>query len=793
MFCQLKYILIICLTSLLLPLNQKLLAEDFTQGDSQQLLNEIELWLVVIQQNSEQLSLQELALIESNIASNYLHMGNYAAAIQHWESAIKIYRTHQQPQLLAANLSDLAQAYLGLGQTLLAEKKINEAILIAEPEKLSNILHSSYLTLGNIQKVQGKYLEAENNLSSSLKYAAEPEEKVTAHNNLSQVFYAQSQKLEKQAQDIAAEELDSKELPNQARDYWQRSWLTARRAISAGETIKSLVTVEAYLQILKLGSEVDDFNPTPYFIKAETILSTLLPSTRKVYALISLSNFSPTPVPLLTSALSIAQDLEDHRSASLTWGQLGKYYEQKKQYQPALESTNQAISAAKKAQTNRSLYQWYWQKGRIYTSLGQTEPAILAYNQALASLQKISSELARIPHEQLDFSREIEPVYRELLQLLLSEPNPEQIQQAIAIRDLLQLSELENFFGDDCLTLRSEPNRLLPDQIGLIYTIILPETTHVLFQQGEAIKSITIDITQPQLEELVRQWRYSLEDQTEENYLALSKRMYDLLIKPIQSELSKKRLTTLIFVNDGILKNVPMAALNDGQKFLVEDYALGVSLSLNLQIQANEANESFTARTRVLAFGLSEQIANLPALPYVKQEIQSIGQIVEVKQVLDSDFTSRRVEKELMNRTSPLVHFATHGKFGGLPENSFLSTHQERLSLLDLENILSQHQTKWVNNPIKLLVLSACSTAAGNKRATLGLTGVAIRSGVPNVIGSLWSVNDRAEVALIEQFYRSLVQEGMSPSQALRQAQIKMIGERTVHPAIWSNLISLLN
>jgi len=111
----------------------------------------------------------------------------------------------------------------------------------------------------------------------------------------------------------------------------------------------------------------------------------------------------------------------------------------------------------------------------------------------------------------------------------------------------------------------------------------LPETTHVIFQQGEEIKRITIDITQPQLEELVRQWRYSLEDQTEENYLALSKRMYDLLIKPLQSELSKKRLETLIFVNDGLLKNVPMAALYDGQKFLVEDYALGVSLSLNLQ------------------------------------------------------------------------------------------------------------------------------------------------------------------------------------------------------------------
>ena len=789
---------IILTTSWSIFLDQKLLAENLTRPKvnnqslakikiKNQCQNKLDSWLGIIKKKRDNLSSPELALIESKLADCYFQRGSYGAAVRHWRSAIEINRADGQERLLATNLSDVAVAYLSLGQTLLAEKTLKEAIVIAEQEQLKNILYSAYMTLGSIYQLQGKYLEAENNLNNSLKYAVKEEEKVAANHNLSQVFYAQSQKLLQRIEAISAEELDSQEFQAQAKDYWERSWLTTSKAISLGDKIKSLVVVEAYLQMLKLGSEIEDFNRTPYLSEAEKILSLLPPSTRKVYALIGLSDFSPTPEALLTSALSIAENLEDNRSVSLAQGHLGAYYEQNKQYHQALEWTNQAI--AQTQTDDKNLYRWYWQKGRIYNSLGQTQPATGAYYQAIASLQGMRAELARSTAEQLDFASEIEPVYRELLQLLLSgNPASEQIEQALDIRDLLQLSELENFFGDDCLEL-VEREELPPEsKTGAIYTIILPDATHVIFKQGKQSKIVKIDMTQAEIEALIGQWRYSLEDRTEENYLSLSQKMYDLLIEPIKAELIKNQLETLIFVGDGIFKNVPMAALHDGQKFLVEDYAIVASLSLNLKIKEERFLHPIT---KVLAFGLSEQTANLPPLPYVRQELESIGNLVEVKQFLDSEFTLEALEQELISDNFPLVHFATHSQFAGTLEDSFLSTYDERVSLTTLEKILNRHQLKFPERTIDLLILSACETAAGNKRATLGLAGVALRSGVRNVIGSLWSVNDDSEVELIEKIYDNLLGKGLTPPQALRQAQSDTID--TFHPAIWSNLILIAN
>ena len=793
-----NYIAILFLTFLSIFSHHKLLANNLNQERNKQVSTQInsqnsyqiniDTWLSIIKQNRDKLSPQELALIQSAIANSYFQTGKYAAAVEYWRSAININEANQQTLLLANNLNNIAQAYLGLGQTLLAEKKLNKAILIAQEEQLNSILSSAYLALSNIEKIKGEYIKAEIYSNNSLKYASSPREKIAAHHNLSQIFYLHSQKLARKIEDISSEDLDIESLEAKITSYLNQALSAAHKSIEFSENSQSLVAVEAYLQLIKLSSQSQQFKPDYYLNKAETILAALPNSTHKVYALINLSEFKPNPISTLKHATEIAEHLEDNRAASFSLGRLGRYHEQEKQYPEALDWTNQAILAASRTQTHKSLYQWHWQKGRIYASLGQTKPAIIAYNKAISSLQNIRTELARSPNEQLDFSQEIEPVYRELLQLLLSHPTSEQIDQALAIRDLLQLSELENFFGDDCLELISRPNKLLPQKTGLIYTIILPEATYVIFKQGKHSTSVQkIDITQFQLEKLVGQWRYSLENQVEETYFSLSQNMYALLIKPINSELALNRPDTLIFINDGILRNVPMAALHDGQQFLVENYALNVSLSLNLRLRDER---TFTPKTQVLAFGLSEETQNFSALPHVKQEIRSISELITVKQFLNTEFIPNQVEKALIANNYPIVHFATHGKFNGTLEDSFLSTYQGQISLKDLENILNEHQLTFPDNPIDLLVLSACETASSNNRATLGMAGIAIRAGVRNAVGSLWSVSDRSEVYLIKEFYDSLIGDGISPQEALRQAQIKMIGAE-FHPSVWANLILL--
>ena len=769
---------------------ERLSSQAQTAYSANQYQQAINLWLKIAEQNPNPLSLPELALVRSNIASTLFGIGEYRAAIKHWYEAIAIYRDLETDEFLADNLTNQARAYLALGQTLLAEKRLKEAINISEKKKFNKILTTAYLTLGNLQKSTGNYQEAEANFNNSIQYASGPEAKIVANHNLSQTLHSHSQVLFARAQELAAEGKNSEEINYEAQTKADLAWSTAREAVTLSEDIQSLPVVDALLQLvnLSLENERTEAQRDYYLQKAETILSALPPSTRKVYVLINLSKYQKNPVATLMKAIEIAENIGDRQSASFAIGYLGTYYEQNKQYQQALEWTDQAISTASTTQTNKSLYQWHWQKGRIYVSLGQTEQAITAYERAIAFLPTVK-KLALGQERQLDFAHEIEPIYRELLHLLLSNnPTTEQLEQALDIRDLLQLSELENFFGDYCLEL-VEREELPPEsKAGLIYTIVLSDATHVIFKQGKEIQRFRLDIAQSQLEQMVKQWRFDLENRAEDAYFFSGRQLYELLLKPIESELASNNLESLIFINDGLLRNAPMAALYDGEKFLVENYTIGVSLGLNLRPNKTE----LPAKTQALAIGLSEETAEFTSLPFVREEIASLARLIDTRQILNEEFTEENIIAELTQNNFPLVHIATHGQFNGTPEDSFLLTYQEKINLTDLENILGSHQLKFPEQTIDLLVLSACQTAAGNKRATLGLAGVAIRSGVKNALGSLWFLNDSAEINLITNFYRYLLDSQMSQFQALRQAQIKMIND-SAHPAIWSNLILIVN
>ncbi|MGH9566154.1 MAG: CHAT domain-containing protein, partial [Candidatus Angelobacter sp.] len=75
------------------------------------------------------------------------------------------------------------------------------------------------------------------------------------------------------------------------------------------------------------------------------------------------------------------------------------------------------------------------------------------------------------------------------------------------------------------------------------------------------------------------------------------------------------------------------------------------------------------------------------------------------------------------------------------------------------------------------VVLSACQTGLGKEirgEGIIGLTRGFMYAGVPRVIVSMWSVNDRATEELMAGFYKKLLKQHMRPSAALREAQIEM-------------------
>ena len=759
----------------------------------------ITIWQNLLEQN---LPPKQLAAIHNNIASVYWHLGKSGKAVEAWNHSVNIYRKHltkngEQSQLLAATLIDLATAYNDLGQPIFSLPLLSEVITLADEQQLNRIKPFAYFALGNAHTIKGDYTNAISAYSTSLEYnQASPHNQIgiSTHNNLSRAYHQQA--LLSQQQALSASELGLelvKQLQKQAQQYRQNAFNSAQTAVAlANNTSPSLVKVEAWLQLAQLSSA-----HTQDLRQAQAILFSLPDSSAKVYALLALARqLNYDSLPLLMAAVKSAQELNNPKATSFASGAVGHYYELQHQYPEALSWTRTARSAAEDARTPHSSYRWHWQLGRLLAQTGQIESAISSYREAITSLQAIRSDLVQASRDlTFNFQEDIEPIYRQLLQLLLSQnTSSAHVDDILAIRDLLQLSELENFFQDDCLSLNPNLDTLKTLQQTnsvIVNSIILEQHTYLIWQFPNGKKTIrAVDIPRTKLDKLVQDWRFHLENLENDNYLPLSQQLYRLFFnQELEAELARINPSALVFINDGILRNVPMSALHDGQQFLIEKYAISNSLGLNLQLKETNSTDK-----KVLAFGLSSKTQNFPPLPYVTEELDRIKSLTSKnKQFLDEEFTADNFSQETSYTNFSTLHLATHGWFSGSLESSFLQAYQSKISLSELETTLIQHNLNFPHNLLELLILSACDTATNNTRATLGMSGVAIRAGVNNVLGSLWSLQDRQTVLLISEFYRHWIDLNSSKAESLRQAQLEFINSRNNHPAIWSGIILITN
>ncbi|MBD0345964.1 MAG: CHAT domain-containing protein, partial [Coleofasciculus sp. Co-bin14] len=95
---------------------------------------------------------------------------------------------------------------------------------------------------------------------------------------------------------------------------------------------------------------------------------------------------------------------------------------------------------------------------------------------------------------------------------------------------------------------------------------------------------------------------------------------------------------------------------------------------------------------------------------------------------------------------------------------------------------------------IELLVLSACQTAAGDNRATLGLAGVAVRSGARSTLATLWPVDDQSTSSFMVEFYQTLAQSQMTKAEVLRRSQLALLKQpRFKHPYYWAPFVLVGN
>ncbi|MEL4894712.1 CHAT domain-containing protein [Crocosphaera sp. Alani8] len=506
-----------------------------------------------------------------------------------------------------------------------------------------------------------------------------------------------------------------------------------------------------------------------------------LPSSEmKVLFSLQLAKFHPKPLSLLKKALSLSFELQNPLNLSWSWGALAEHYYIQGLYPEALEPSLRAIWSAQQVRDWAKLSQWEWLAARIYQKLDQPSSAFREYRNALSSIKKLREDLAGSSVGQNLFYDTIEPILRDFLSFLLNQPTVSQ-QDLIETLDILrlhQLAELDNFFGDICEVNINTLATQEPDSIK-IYTLLLPNNSYEILRFSDnSYQLISLNITEQSFKQLVLDWRSNLTNSFYGDYRPGSQKLSDILIKPIQNILDVRGIKHLIFVQDNILRNIPMSGLyyGDDNNFLVEKYVISYSLDLGGSLIQDVPQYP-------LIVGSSQPTPRFPnPLPEVITETKFIQELLGGTRLLNKSFTPESLSNNLQENNYQILHIASHSRFSGLSEEVQIQTGTDILGLSEFDQILSRK-----NDSLRNLVLSACETASGSRYSTLGIAGIGLRAEISNVLGSLWFINDQSSMKFFLDFYQFWLEE-KSIAKALQKAQIKQI-EQDINPVNWVNYI----
>ncbi len=255
------------------------------------------------------------------------------------------------------------------------------------------------------------------------------------------------------------------------------------------------------------------------------------------------------------------------------------------------------------------------------------------------------------------------------------------------------------------------------------------------------------------------------------SYLKPAQILHRWIMEPMLEELETNKIDTVVFSMGRGLRSLPIAAIHDGQQFLVEKYNLALIPSFSL----TDTRYKPVQGSRMLGVGISEATDGQTPLPAVAVEVPTLTDTVwQGQSLLNRDATLANLQSSTQQQDFSIIHLATHGRFQpGRLDNSYIQLWNSKLKLSDLRTL--SLESKWNTNPtMEMLVLSACQTALGSPEAELGFTGLAVQTGVKTAIGSLWFVSDAGSLGLMTEFYRRL-QTAPLRAAALRKAQEGMI------------------
>jgi CHAT domain-containing protein len=285
--------------------------------------------------------------------------------------------------------------------------------------------------------------------------------------------------------------------------------------------------------------------------------------------------------------------------------------------------------------------------------------------------------------------------------------------------------------------------------------------------------------------------------------LPLAQELYKLLIGPVVEDLKQAKSQTLMVSLDGAMRYIPLAALHDGKRYVIEDYRIAIYT----EAAKDKLKDIPQIQWRVAGLGLTRKVVGFDALPSVKQEIEGIVRagnrgVLPGEAHFDFDFTANQL-RDALDKSYPVLHIASHFVFKpGNESNSFLLLGDgKQLTLRDLKD------DDFRFRDVDLITLSACETAVGGGNDANGLEiegfgALAQKQGAKSVIATLWSVADKSTGILMQNLYRIREQtKGITKVESLREAQLGFINGSVksppeysyTHPFFWAPFILMGN
>ncbi len=764
--------------------------------------------------------LQKQSYSLMDLGDVYRTLGQYPKSIDAYTEALAIVRKIGDRETEKNLLNDLGTAQMIVGQYQKAIDFYQRSLALAQQLKDRNGEGNSIIGIGNGYGSLGQYQKAID-------------------------FYQQALVLKRQDQDLQSE---AKLLGNLANTYDYLGNLA--KAIEFNqqsiELFKKIGDQEGLGKSLNnLGSAYNSIGNYTKAIAAHQ--QSLAISQQRGYRAgeatsfnnlgITYSNLGQTQkaIELYQQSLAISQKNGDRNGEGLSLGNLGSAYLRLNQYAQAYDSFQKSLAIFKQTGDREKEGLSLSNLGYTLSQQNQPELAILFYKQAINVRESIRKDIRGLSQEdQTSYLQTVAESYKSLANLLLKQGR---IMEALQVLDLLKVQEiedyLENIKGSDrtaqgigildaeraisnqssAISLESSPalNRQLASQIQqlpkseinkvpnylqkipkgtvLIYPLILGDRLEIILFSPDTLPiNRTVNISKAKLESLVNEFKATLIDAGSEDYQETSTALYNLLIKPIESELIQAKAETILYAPDGVLRYVPLAALSDGKQWLIEKYRISNLIAYTLFDFSPQSKISPNILAGAFGGKAGEQKFGQQGLPATLKEVQAIASYFpNSSTLLESNFSRQATESKFKNYN--ILHLATHAEFNlGAPDNSFIIFgNGDKIRLNEIAD--------WQIPNIELIVLSACQTGVGKLGSGVEILGFGYqvqKAGAKSAIASLWSVDDAATQALMAAFYKELKTSNVN--EALQKAQVSLIRSKEYsHPKYWSAFFAIGN